>query len=451
MTHPTKYCSLILLILLVCFSSCFTDTKKKFQKEIEVKSDTVNIDNTKDTVIIGSKGTTLFFPKDAFTFSDGTSPKGKISIQLKECFSFPEMIRENLTTMTGNQLLETRGMIYVAAFSDNKELQIKNGKSYIIHFPKDTTEKNKVMNLYFGNSTEDGNVTWNIDTQSILKPIAKIKQTTWTTGCTPAENDEYFTLRDDANMNLYSLFDKVFDNKKLSLGVKLLKKNYLFSFKKLKNGNLAEKEITDVSTKFSDGLYSTDPIKDPEIDKYIIDFFNSIPALMPDNCIDPLDTYGSIRIEFIYTPGYANDTNYNNLFNQKYSVFKNENIKTMNEAELNYYIFSSSKLGWINCDYFWETKDEKIDYVVKVDPNSKPNIKLVFKQAKSIMTGNLEGDNYIFKNVPVDQEIKIVAVTFKGSKPLLGVSETKTSKQIFDKFQYKDFTITDLERQLNNP
>lgn len=67
------------------------------------------------------------------------------------------------------------------------------------------------------------------------------------------------------------------------------------------------------------------------------------------------------------------------------------------------------------------------------------------------MAGNLEGDKYIFKNVPIDQEIKIVAVAFNGSKPLLSVSETKTSKQIFDKFQYADFTITDLERQLNNP
>src|SRR5262245_57035103 len=128
MTPRTKYCILILLTLLVYFSGCFTDSKQKFQKEIAVRSDTISIDNTKDTVIIGSKGTTLFFPKEAFAFSDGTSPKGKISIQLKECFSFPEMIRENLTTMAGNQILETRGMIYVAAFSDNKELQIKNGK-----------------------------------------------------------------------------------------------------------------------------------------------------------------------------------------------------------------------------------------------------------------------------------------------------------------------------------
>jgi len=448
MTHPTKYCSLILLTLLVCFSSCFTETKKTFQKVIEVKSDTLSIDNTKDTVITGSKGTTLFFPKDAFTFPDGTSPKGKISIQIKECFSFPEMIRENLTTMAGNQILETRGMIYVAAFSDNKELQMKIGKSYIIHFPKDTTEKNKVVNLYYGNNDKDGNVTWNIDTQSILKPTAKINGTSWSYSCTWKEKEDYFTFRDDTTMNLHTYFSKTFDNKELSLGDKLLKKNYLFSFTKTKNGDLVDRKITEVT----DGYLSTEPVKNPEIDKYVIQFFNNIPALNPNFCKDAPDkTQGSIRIGFSYTPDYRNKEDYNNLFNHKYSVFKNQNIKTMNEAELNYYIFSSSKLGWINCDYFWQTEVEKIDYIVKVDPNSKPNIKLVFKQAKSIMTGSLEGDKYIFKNVPIDNEIKIVAVTFNGSKPLLSVSETKTSKQIFDNFQYKDFTITDLERQLNNP
>ncbi|MBA4197614.1 MAG: hypothetical protein C0459_08680 [Chitinophaga sp.] len=433
---------------MVCLSGCFSDTQKKFKKQIEVKSDTLSIDNTKDTVIIGSKGTTLYLPKDVFTFSDGTSPKGKISIQLKECFSFPEMVRENLTTMTDNQLLETRGMIYVAAFSDNKELQIKNGKSYIIHFPKDTTEKNKIMNLYFGSKDKDENINWNIDTQSILKPTAKINETSWTYSCTWKEEQDYFTFRDDTAMNLHLYFSKTFDNKKLSLGDKLLKKNYLFSFTKTKNGDLIDKKVTEVA----DEYFSTKPVETPEIDKYVIQFFNSIPALNPNFCKDAPDkTQGSIRIGFNYLPDYRNKEDYNNLFNQKYSVFKNQKIKTMNEAELNYYIFSSSKLGWINCDFFWETKDEKIDYIVKVNPNSKPNIKLIFKQAKSIMAGNLEGDKYIFKNVPIDQEIKIVAVAFNGSKPLLSVSETKTSKQIFDKFQYADFTITDLERQLNNP
>jgi len=448
MTHPHKYCSLILLILLVSVSGCFTETKKAFQKEIEIKADTLNIDNARDTVITGSKGTTLFFPKDAFTFSDGSSPKGKISIQLKECLSFPEMIRENLTTMSANQILETRGMIHVAAFSDNKELQMKQGKSYIIHFPKDTTEKSKVMNLYFGTIDKNDNVRWNIDTQSILKPTAKINGTSWTYSCTYKEEEDYFTFRDDTTMNLHTFFSKTFDNKKLSLGDKLLKKNYLFSFTKTKDGDLIDKKVTEVS----DEYFSAEPVKNPEIDKYVIQFFNSIPALNPKFCKDSPDkTEGSIRTGFSYIPDYRNKDDYNNLFNQKYSVFKNQNIKTINEAELNYYIFSASKLGWINCDYFWETKDEKIDYIVKVDPDSKPNIKLVFKEAKSIMSGNMEGDKYIFKNVPINKDIKIIAVIFNGGKPSLSVAETKTGRQIFDKFQYRDFTITDLEKQLSTP
>jgi len=448
MIHPNKYCSLVVLPLLVSVSGCLTDPKKAFQKEIAIKTDTLHIDNTKDTLITGSKGTTLFFPKDAFAFSDGTSPKGKSLIQLKECFSLSEMIRENLTTMSANQILETRGMIYVAAFSDNKDLQIKPGKSYIIHFPKDTTDRSKVMNLYFGNTDKDDNMKWNIDTQSILKPIAKINGTSWTYSCTHKEEEDFFTFRDDTTMDLHTFFSKTFDNKKLTLGDKLLKKNYLFSFTKTKKGDLIDKKVTEVA----DEYFSIEPVKSPEIDKYVIQFLNSVPALNPNFCKDSPDkTEGSIRIGFSYISDYRNKDDYNNLFNQKYSVFKNQSIKTMNEAELNYYIFSASKLGWINCDYFWEIKDEKIDYIVKIDPDSKPNIKLVFKEAKSIMAGSMEGDKYIFKNVPIDKEIKIVAVTFKGSKPMLSIAETRTGRQIFDKLKYKDFTISDLEKQLNTP
>lgn len=445
MIHPAKYSSVILLIAFICFSGCVTDNMRAFQKETAVRADTMSIDNTRDTLIVGAKGTALFFPKETFVFPDGTSPKGKISIQLKECLSFPEMIRENLATMSGNQILETRGMIHVSAFSENKELSIKEGKSFIVHFPKDTAEKNKPMNLYYGNTGKNENVDWNIDTASIIKPAAEILGSTWSNPCV---KERYFAFREDTTMNVYKFFDKTFDNKKLTLGNKLLKKKYLFSFTKLKNGNLINRTVTEVEG----DIYSSKPVKSQEIDQYVIQFFNTVPSLNPSHCDDAQDeTHVTILIGFDYRPDYKNNEEYNNLFNQKYAVFKDQNIKTMNGAELNYYIFSSSKLGWINCDYFWETQAEKIDYILKVYPNSQPNIKLIFKQAKSIMKGTLEGDKYIFKNVPVDNEIKIVAVAFRGSKPLLSVSETTTGKQVFDKFEYKDFTLTDLERQLNNP
>ena len=80
MTHSIKYYALIFLTLSVGFTGCFTDSSKKFQLEMAVKADTLNIDNTSDTVITGSKGTTIFLPKNIFTFSDGTIPKGNTSL-----------------------------------------------------------------------------------------------------------------------------------------------------------------------------------------------------------------------------------------------------------------------------------------------------------------------------------------------------------------------------------
>lgn len=402
MTNPGKYCSLILVSVLSCLVGCISDRQEKFKQQIAIKSDTLFINNSRDTAIIGSKGTTIFFPKDVFTFPDGTSPKGKITIQLKECYSFPEMIREGLTTMAGDQLLETRGMVYIAAFSENKALQVKSGKSYVVHFSKDTTETSKLMNLFYGNTDKNGNTTWSIDTASILKPIAHIGLTSWRYSCISNEREDFFRFRDDTTLNLHTYFNKVFDNSQLTLGDKLLGKNFSFSFTKAPNGDLLNKKITEVTA----DNFNDNPVKDPEIDKYVIQFFNSIPALNPHFCKDaPLDLGGSIRISFSYFPNYRNSKEYNNLFNQKYSAFKNQAIQTINEAELHYYIFSASKLDWINCDYFWETPGEKIDYLIKVAPSSNPDIKLVFKQAKSIMTGVLQGDYFVFKNVPIGQAI----------------------------------------------
>jgi hypothetical protein len=67
------------------------------------------------------------------------------------------------------------------------------------------------------------------------------------------------------------------------------------------------------------------------------------------------------------------------------------------------------------------------------------------------MTGTLSDNQYIFKNVPLNEAVKIVAITFKGNQPLLGIARTTTTKKIFDQFQYKAFTIAELEKELNTP
>ena len=444
MTPPNKFHCFALVLLVLIAASCNTDIQKVFLAQLATKTDTLQIDNTKDTLVTGPKGTSVFFPGNAFIFPDGSLPKGKISLLLKECYTFSDMIRENLSTTSNNNLLETRGMIYITAASENKELQLRPGSEIIIHFPKTAADSARRMNLYYGNKDIADNINWNIDTQSIIKPSARIAITTWSYGSTSGEYEDVFRLRDDKKKTLSQYFDTNFDNTKLTFGDKLLDKHYRFEFKKAKNGDLINKKIIEVTG----NLYAPDTVKNPLIDKYVIDFFNAIPALSPDpEGLEMVE--GGIIIDFGYTPTYRDKEEYNSLFNKKYSVFKNAHIKTMNDAELNYFILTSSKLGWINCDYFRESKEEKIDYIVKVDPLSKPTIKLVFKNAKSIMTGLLDGDRYIFKNVPINQPVKIVAISFSDNKPLLSISETTTGRQIFDHFDYREFSLMDLEKELD--
>jgi len=456
MTYPTKIQSILLGTLIILLSACNSNNQRAFQQALSVKFDTLQIDNTKDTLVFGSKGTGLFFEKESFELPDGTNPKGKISIHLKECYNNSDIVRENLSTTSNGKLLETRGMINVLAFSDNQELKLKQSKKFIIHFRKDSSERNRQMNLFYANDNRNETIDWKLDSVTLLKPTAYMSG--WRTmGYVGADTSRTggFYFKGQKEDGIYDYFYKNFDNTKLQATKgDLQNKVYEAKFVVNKQGR-----ITNI--KISEEIYDSSGKRIPskgKPDPYFYEYMKQIPTLEPfysdygNGDMRPFDSDCSFYISTgLFPPDYRNNESYNRLFTQKYNAFKNSTITSMNDAELNFYIFSSAKLGWINCDFFWEVKDEKIDYIVKADPQSKPNIKLVFKEAKSILTGILDGDRYVFKNVPINQDIKIVAIAFKGNKPLLSVSFAKTGKQIFDKLDYKEFSVTDLEKQLNEP
>ncbi len=312
------------------------------------------------------------------------------------------------------------------------------------------------MNLFYANNNGDKAIDWKLDSVTLLKPTAYMSGWSFmgAIGGDTTKRDGFY-FKGQKEEGIYNYFYKNFDNTKLQVTKdELRNKIYEANFVVNKQGKITNIKITEE-------VYDTSGKKIPttsKVDPYFYRYMEQIPLLEPFYADDgtgelkPFDSDCSFYISMgLFPPDYRNNESYNKIFNQKYSAFKNNPVESMNDAELNYYIFSSAKLGWINCDFFWEVKDEKIDYIVKADPQSKPNIKLVFKNAKSILTGILEGDKYIFKNVPINQDIKIVAISFKGSKPLLSISLTKTDKQTFDKFDYKEFALADLEKQLNTP
>ena len=80
------------------------------------------INTAKYTIIRGEKGTVLFISKASF---EGAPANSIIDFRLKEAYSFSDIISENLSTQSGNKLLQTGGMIYVDAKYKGMDLTFK--------------------------------------------------------------------------------------------------------------------------------------------------------------------------------------------------------------------------------------------------------------------------------------------------------------------------------------
>lgn len=90
----------------------------------------------KDTAIQGQKGTILFVAANSFEQKDGKAPALPIKIELREAYTFADMILQNLTTVSNGQLLQTGGMVHISATDANgQELQLAAGKKIDIAMP----------------------------------------------------------------------------------------------------------------------------------------------------------------------------------------------------------------------------------------------------------------------------------------------------------------------------
>ena len=133
-----------------------------------------------------------------------------------------------------------------------------------------------------------------------------------------------------------------------------------------------------------------------------------------------------------------------NTFGKDESLSENVDSKT-----LQVYTLSANKLGWINCDRFWEYNGEKTDFIISVDIQEGDNAYLVFENINSIMSPTSTSDNTIvFKEIPIGAEVKIIAFVTRDDKTMLSKEETTVSKEEFVLSKFNEFTLEDL-KELN--
>lgn len=146
----------ILLVFgfLIFLGSCTVESNDKidFSEFFPVPVDSFLVDNRKDTLLIGRKGTKVLIPK--YTFN-----ANKIKIELQEFYSKADFLRAGLTTTSGKRIIKSKGMIHIKAFDGEKEVKALS-KDISIQFASDFEDDYKIFNGSFDNDY----IEWTEDT-----------------------------------------------------------------------------------------------------------------------------------------------------------------------------------------------------------------------------------------------------------------------------------------------
>lgn len=415
--------------------------------ELDSEQELFTIDPKKDTIIEGNNGTIIYLPANSLVFKNGDKPNKKVNVILKECYSYTTMISNGLATTSGNQLLETGGMINLNIISGNDTLILHNNSTIGIAFPR--ANKGDTMNIFYGAPNQE-NIDWTIDYE-YANPNS---QNTINKSNTVNSNtiSPYYTYRTGLGAYNQSLINHPLIGTDLTVE-QYIEENQFLSDSIAKwmdtNGSkcvMLEFEINSqgdfINLRIKEGVNSY-------IDNAALDFFKSFPKLDMKNSGIEYDKYEGwvlgIKGERVY-----DKTGYITKFRNKYSDFKSETISKMNKSELDYYILTATSLGWINCDKFWNNSEEKIDYVVSLNTSADAKLSIVFSGINSIMNGKKINNKFTFKNVPINQKIKIIGIIYNDGKPSLGTAITKIDSLGYVLSDFKDFTLDELEKEINS-
>ena len=95
------------------------------------------------------------------------------------------------------------------------------------------------------------------------------------------------------------------------------------------------------------------------------------------------------------------------------------------EEAINFYELSAGKLGWINCDRFYEIKNPQT-LAVRVDSDQPLVVRLVFRGINSVLplySDSNHSDQYESSGIPKGEKALLLAYSVKDDKAIFGYKE----------------------------
>jgi len=205
---------LIFIAILAANTGCQKQTKVAWQPQppypgLEIPKTSFQIDNTADTTLLMSNGTSVFIPSDCFTTAKGDSVAGEVTILYREFHDavdiFLSGIPMDFTSMGEKRYFRTAGMFEIDAELNGEKGILKTGKTIDVRMPSDRAELDY---SFFYMNPEKGAWEW-VDLPENAVNAEKVEAKAKLAAKKTAPNlvsDEYFVA------NYEGLLDVYFDN-----------------------------------------------------------------------------------------------------------------------------------------------------------------------------------------------------------------------------------------------
>lgn len=390
---------------------------KEFYAKNEKKPEFFLISNSKDTTLVCAEKTKITIKANSFVSSkSGIAVSSKIKLSVTEYYKMSEILLARLSTATNGKLLETGGMLNITASAGNEILKLKKDKSIEIEMPRKAEKEG--MQLYTG--------SW------------KNKQLNWNLAAGSFDLNQVFST---ASLEQSPEFPG---------GIQLFYKyigNNIDIPDGINGGKIIARYVIDRNGKVVNPQIVRGLRKD--IDAEVLRCLRKSPKFIPGKL-------NGVAVNVSYTlpitiMASESDSDYSRAEVQKNfeETYTDKNLSKAQATEISSYLFSSSELGWINCDRLWRNSTApKVDYIVNFDKISETSVNLVFHRYKSMMGYTNHTGSTSFYNIPSGEEVTIVAIKFFDGKPYLAIKDGKTSAKPESDLAFKPLSIEMLKSEM---
>jgi len=473
-------------------------------EKLRTNVENVSIPGNEDATITTTNGTMLFVQAETFVDENGETIEGKVELEIQEVASIGDAVRSGLQTVSDGKVLMTDGMIYVNATAAGKQVVIGNDKSIQVSMRKlRQAPNNDPITMFTGSQDEDGVINWKStgvpEMKIIQVPLKSLDLTSQIGGDGISYDDgEYEKLDPWLKWDSIKLQDPKYQNTFIATKEFEARKKAINAIEWMTGSNdnhpprLGWYPWTRDSTASQIYLEHLDwPLW--KCDSMLLSYFQKFTdgldftrmRLREESHIELLKKLTNFKNEGLtgVIEGDFSDVDFKSKNARQQLINKGLDTKTIDEIigahqrkmafeqkvrdegitkHLTQNVFRISKLGWINCDRYYNDPnagEAKILAAIKgITSDVLISVMLVIHKDNIVLSGTLTndgyysftGDNAPYTKLPLGAEATIISISAKNGTPLLGQEQILISASQTVDIEMEEVTIEDIKFHTRN-